>query len=959
VRIASLLSIFTAASTPAVQGGAFDAVLQAAISDGAQQHGGDGSMGKDAKASTGLISGDQENQALAAKSDASAESEVTGNSVVNSRVDQYATLAVSTSSTARTTVAETAVPTAESYWGRSASIAYRQSVADVPQKASSSAQVVASPTVVVPTTANFGPVQFHAAESLSRTVDGSSQEIAPTPSIVSTQAARAGAAPAPVITSLSFAAVPVVMGNRASGTAIDASPHDARVAGQPSQPSQTSLSQAATAAPKAFLPAPIQQGIALQTQATPRQALRAVALQAPFSSEAIGSTPVNDGPVSIEPTQRTKPATKPIATAATREVQPSVVATKARVVETSATVPAAARTSTNIPTTTVRVNVFTAQPVQLRGSAATTDSTVKGVSFYPQLHSTTSTVPTATVQTVATTETTDTTQAAVTTLLPTAGAVPVQAIDVPAVVQPAVVREAGQVVSATPQTGHAKAGAAAGWVAHPDSSARNFTSTAQMASSATIVSSTVLPSTASTVQTPLAGATQPLVAGVAPAVSEMGSGAGAGSMPRTQGEVNTAQSDGNEVVVTAQAVAVSSPEAGGDVDIARSTASDAFAGQGATTRREATLQQSGSLEANGPSQRSVAASNAEVAIDPSPQATSSHVAAISVDAVTVSSVAPTLKVAAHTTEVAMPVAAPIVPAVAAQAEVATLPVAAELLSAAIDLPTVAAPTSGAVQAAAAPAQKEASRVTGKGVDVNGVAAAQRTSAAASNNGTNDTSVRSIQGNGQPAQHGTTDASPVTAASAVANAQGVQAPAIPSHEAAHGAALAASSLNGAADASREASLRGDAASLHPEVDEAAPATGINSASVMQAMGGTEMRVGMHSTEFGNISIRTSLSPDQIQTQISVDHGDLGQAITAHATLVQARFQEQYGVHASIQVNQQGSTTSGEPGGSAQREQQGFVRSVRNESDATADEAEIGLGQLAAAGTSSGSRLDIRA
>jgi hypothetical protein len=126
-----------------------------------------------------------------------------------------------------------------------------------------------------------------------------------------------------------------------------------------------------------------------------------------------------------------------------------------------------------------------------------------------------------------------------------------------------------------------------------------------------------------------------------------------------------------------------------------------------------------------------------------------------------------------------------------------------------------------------------------------------------------------------------------------------------------------------------------------------------------MGGTEMRLGMNSTEFGEISIRTSVSAQQMQTQIAVDHSGLGQAISAHASSVQARFQEQYGVHSAIEVTQQGASFSSGQGGSAQREQQGFVRSARSEIAATPDETEIGPGQLAIAGAGNEYRLDIRA
>ena len=56
--------------------------------------------------------------------------------------------------------------------------------------------------------------------------------------------------------------------------------------------------------------------------------------------------------------------------------------------------------------------------------------------------------------------------------------------------------------------------------------------------------------------------------------------------------------------------------------------------------------------------------------------------------------------------------------------------------------------------------------------------------------------------------------------------------------------------------------------------------INSARLVQSISETEMRLGMHSAEFGDISIRTSVSQQQMQAQISVDHDELGNAISAH-------------------------------------------------------------------------------
>jgi hypothetical protein len=64
--------------------------------------------------------------------------------------------------------------------------------------------------------------------------------------------------------------------------------------------------------------------------------------------------------------------------------------------------------------------------------------------------------------------------------------------------------------------------------------------------------------------------------------------------------------------------------------------------------------------------------------------------------------------------------------------------------------------------------------------------------------------------------------------------------------------------------------------------------INSAKVLQTMGQTEMRVGMNSTEFGNISIRTSATRDTIVAQISLDHGELAKELAVHLPEMQEKL-----------------------------------------------------------------------
>lgn len=332
-----------------------------------------------------------------------------------------------------------------------------------------------------------------------------------------------------------------------------------------------------------------------------------------------------------------------------------------------------------------------------------------------------------------------------------------------------------------------------------------------------------------------------------------------------------------------------------------------------------------------------------------------------------------------------PVAATIPAAASSAGSTTALPIAAELLNAAaMNLQVAIAPQSGAAQQPAVATQKDSSRIAGaKSSDATSISGTSVSSAASRNKDGNatgdsagDLTVRggqnsgslgggslgssSNQSNGQPAQHSAAEATPAAAAGPrVADAQAPQAVSVPAQAVTHTAATTAAALDGGAGASRETLARNDSAGLPQEVDDVAPVSGINAARVIQSMGGTEMHVGMRSTEFGDISIRTFLSPQLMTTQISVDHSDLGQAISAHAQGVQARFQEQYGMQASIEVNRQGASTSGEPGSSPQREQQGFVRSASVENASVSTESDVGLSQLAALGADNGYRLDIRA
>ena len=164
----------------------------------------------------------------------------------------------------------------------------------------------------------------------------------------------------------------------------------------------------------------------------------------------------------------------------------------------------------------------------------------------------------------------------------------------------------------------------------------------------------------------------------------------------------------------------------------------------------------------------------------------------------------------------------------------------------------------------------------------------------------------------------------------------------------------------ADASALSAQRSDASANISDHIEAASASGINTARVIQSMSESEMRVGMRSTEFGDISIRTSISQQQMVAQISLDHTDLGLAIAAHVSTVQAKLGTEYGLHAQIEVSQQGSSFAGDQGQSSAREQKPYASSYRiDNSNLSSPESDSGVSVLPLAAAGSSSRLDIQA
>jgi len=80
--------------------------------------------------------------------------------------------------------------------------------------------------------------------------------------------------------------------------------------------------------------------------------------------------------------------------------------------------------------------------------------------------------------------------------------------------------------------------------------------------------------------------------------------------------------------------------------------------------------------------------------------------------------------------------------------------------------------------------------------------------------------------------------------------------------------------------------------------------VNSAQLIQSAQHSEMRVGMQSAEFGNISISTSLNHQALSAQISTDHLELGRALAVHMPAIEEKLSSAYGVQARVEVRDGG-------------------------------------------------------
>ena len=144
--------------------------------------------------------------------------------------------------------------------------------------------------------------------------------------------------------------------------------------------------------------------------------------------------------------------------------------------------------------------------------------------------------------------------------------------------------------------------------------------------------------------------------------------------------------------------------------------------------------------------------------------------------------------------------------------------------------------------------------------------------------------------------------------------------------------------------------------------------INTAKLIQSMGQSEMRVGMRSTDFGNISISTSATRNLISAQISLEHGELARTLATHLPEMQARLGGNQAMNVRIDMNgqpagQSTGTSTGMSNGSADqshgdRQQKGSATSNQSAEGFAGHLNSIPMAVLPSAEGTLDVRLDIR-
>ncbi|MDQ2925802.1 MAG: hypothetical protein M3R43_09640 [Acidobacteriota bacterium] len=164
------------------------------------------------------------------------------------------------------------------------------------------------------------------------------------------------------------------------------------------------------------------------------------------------------------------------------------------------------------------------------------------------------------------------------------------------------------------------------------------------------------------------------------------------------------------------------------------------------------------------------------------------------------------------------------------------------------------------------------------------------------------------------------------------------------------------------ASSHAAASAHVATVPAQVPATAPQPLINTAKLIQSVGQTEMRVGLRSEEFGNISIRTSSTRDLISTQISVDHSELANALSTHVPEMQTKLGGSQAANVQIDFSGQNAGQSGNMSNGSASDSHGARQQTHDQDSnnyVSSDARQFSPVHAAITIGDGGTRLDIRA
>ena len=125
------------------------------------------------------------------------------------------------------------------------------------------------------------------------------------------------------------------------------------------------------------------------------------------------------------------------------------------------------------------------------------------------------------------------------------------------------------------------------------------------------------------------------------------------------------------------------------------------------------------------------------------------------------------------------------------------------------------------------------------------------------------------------------------------------------------AAAGSSAEGRTHADLDANPPSAGATDDPGRQEggAVAAGSINVAKLIHRVNETEMQVGMHSAEFGNIAIKTSVANERLTAEISLEHAEIGKMLANELPGLQSKLAGEYGTNARIEIHENSAGFSG--------------------------------------------------